>query len=126
MKKDVDRARRLARLKAYVAARPAQSRRALARIRQAIRSAAPSAVETFSYGIPAFQLHGRMLVWYAAWREHASLYPITDDIKRAHAAAIKGYKTSKGTIRFPLEDPIPTGLVKRLVKARATRVRAAR
>src|SRR5262249_62059688 len=90
---------------------PLPARRALRHIRSLIRSAAPSAVEHFSYGIPGFKLEGRPLVWYAAFRQHCSLYPITDRIRRAHAAALRDFATSKGTVRFPLGKLPPATLL---------------
>ena len=87
---------------------------------------APKAVEHFSYGIPGFRLDGRPLVWYAAFKQHVSLYPVTAAIRRPLAADIKGYETSTGTIRFPLDEPMPVALIKKIVKARAREVASAR
>lgn len=100
----------------YFASLPEAARNNLADLRTIIRQAAPQAQETISYNMPAFQWNG-MLVWYAAFQKHIGLYPKASAIA-TFKNELKGYKTSKGAIQFPMEEAIPAALVKRIVKFR--------
>jgi len=111
-------------VRSYLAALPADTRRHLQKLRAAIRAAAPGAVESWGYGMPAFSLQGKPFVWYAAWKHHSSLYPLSQATAHALATELEGYETTgKGTIRFRLDTPLPTALVTRLVKARIAELR---
>jgi uncharacterized protein YdhG (YjbR/CyaY superfamily) len=115
--------RHLEQVRAYLAALPPRARRRMQQMRTTICSAAPDAVEHFSYRIPGFRLDGKVFVYYAAFKAHTSLYPMGAAIRRAHASALKGYKMSTGTIQFPLDRPLPVALVRRLIRARIAEVR---
>ena len=110
-------------LRAYFAAQPPEQRRMLKQLRTITRSVAPRSVDAFSYRIPALRWNGKILVWYAGFKAHVSLFPMTDRIRRAFAAELKGYRTAKGTIQFPVGKRIPVTLVRRLVKARLAEMR---
>lgn len=101
----------------FLAALPAEQRLALEHLRQVIIAAAPEAEEYVGYGIPAFRQDGA-LVSFGAARQHCALYVQSPTVMLAHAEALSGLDTSKGTIRFPAGKPLPDELVTRLVKAR--------
>ena len=106
----------------YVARAPGPAARALKKMRSTIRSAVPSdAVEIISYGIPAFK-DKRVLVWYAAFSNHCSLFPTAAVIEK-FKNQLKGFSTSKGTIQFSTDKPLPTALIKKIVKARVAQAK---
>jgi uncharacterized protein YdhG (YjbR/CyaY superfamily) len=101
----------------YLSAVPQPARGTLERMRAAIRSAVPpDAIEAISYGMPAFR-DKRVLVWFAAFSDHCSLFP-TAAVIDALKDELKPFSTSKGTIHFPTDKPLPTALIKKIVKAR--------
>ena len=108
----------------YLAALGDDQRAALERLRKTIRAAAPDAVETISYQMPAFKLEGRFLVSYAAFKDHCSFFPgaaVPDEL----VDEVKPFVAGKGTLRFTPERPIPAALVKKMVKTRVREIEAA-
>ena len=105
----------------YLAGAPEPARSTLKKVRAAIRSAVPpGATEVISYGMPAFK-HKGVLVWFAAFSNHCSLFP-TASVIEACKNELKDFSTTKGTIHFPTDKPLPTALVKKLVKARVAQI----
>ena len=101
----------------YLAAVPEPARATLSKVRATIRSVVPKETEeVISYGIPAFK-YKKVIVWYAAFAEHCSLFPTASVIAK-FKGELKGYKISKGTIQFPVDKPLPAALLKKMVKAR--------
>ncbi len=109
--------RKPATIAAYLAPLSHDQRAALQKLRQDIRAAAPNAEQCISYQVPAFRLNGRFLVAFAAAAKHCAFYPGSSAIE-TYKDELKAYGTSKGTIRFPAAKPLPTALVRKLVKAR--------
>jgi len=107
----------------YLAPVPDDQRHALGRLRELIRAAAPEAIETISYGRPAFQLDGRYFVGFGVTRNGCSFFTGRAPLD-AHAAALAGYRTWKGTINFRSDQPLPADLVTTLVHARVAEFRA--
>ena len=102
----------------YLAALSDDKRAALEKLRKTIREAAPGAEECISYQLPAFRLDGRMLVGFGATAKHCAFYLMSSSTVEAHKEELKDYDTSKGTIRFRADEPLPTALVRKLVMAR--------
>ena len=108
----------------YIASQPEAMQGILRRVRSTIRKALPGAEEVISYQIAAYKLHGRVVIYFAGWKQHYSLYPANGPIVAALKGELAPYKLSKGTIRFPLSEPIPVKLIERIAKLRAKEVGA--
>lgn len=104
-------------IQGYLNALPRDTRAALEKLRAAIKAAAPGAEEVISYQMPAFRYKGRLLVSFAAFKDHCSFFPMSSRVLDTFEAAIKG-RVSKGTIHFPVDAPLSAALVRKVVKAR--------
>jgi uncharacterized protein YdhG (YjbR/CyaY superfamily) len=113
---------RAASIDAYLAAQPEAVRPVLERVRATIRRTLPRAVEGISYGIPIFKVDGRMVLYFAGFRRHWSIYPATARVLDELGDALAGALHSKATLRFPYEDGVPARLVARIAKVRAAEV----
>lgn len=109
-------------VQAYIAASPPEARKVLKQLRTLIKATAPRATEKISYGIPTFNLNGEYLVYIAGWKKHISMYPVTGGVAREFKDELKPYRTGKGTLQFPLAQPMPKSLIRRIVKFRVNEV----
>lgn len=106
----------------YVASQPKAVQEILWRVRSTIRKAVPEAEEVISYKIPAYKLHSGPVLYFAGWKQHYSLYPATAHVVAAFKDELAPYEVRKGTIRFPLSQPVPVKLIGRIAKFRAKEV----
>lgn len=107
---------------AYIAAQPDDMQHALSRVRATIAKSVPGAMETISYNMPAFKLHGRVLLYFAGWAEHYAIYPGSADALSELKAELAPYKVSKGTIRFERDTAVPVSLIKKIAALRKREV----
>jgi uncharacterized protein YdhG (YjbR/CyaY superfamily) len=103
----------------YIAAQPEAVRPILEKVRSAIRKALPKADETISYSIPAYKVNGAVVIYFAGWKKHYSLYPAGARLVAEFREELARRKISKGTIQFPLSERVPVTLIARIVKFRA-------
>jgi uncharacterized protein YdhG (YjbR/CyaY superfamily) len=103
----------------YIAAHPREVQAILRRVRGAIRKALRAAEEVISYQIPAYKTAGGAVLYFAGWKRHYSLYPVTARLVAAFRNELAPYEVEKGTIRFPLSEPVPVELIERIAKFRA-------
>jgi uncharacterized protein YdhG (YjbR/CyaY superfamily) len=102
----------------YIAAFPDDVQKKLEQVRTTIKKAAPGAEERISYGIPAFNLNGQYLIYFAGYKKHIGMYPVPGGVKEFEKDFAPYYTSGKGTIQFPLDKPMPAGLIKKIVKFR--------
>ena len=103
----------------YIIAQPITTQPSLQRVRRIIRKALPGAEEVISYQIPAFRLNGRIVLYFAGWKEHYSLYPASKSLEARFSNELAPYETSgRGTVRFPLDQPIPAELIAAIARFR--------
>ena len=112
------------RVDAYLARFPDAQRDQLEQLRRRLAVLAPSATETISYGMPALKVGTQFLVSYAGWKRHSSIYPMRDDVLARHAELLRGYTTTKGSLHFSPEQPLPDVVLDDLVHARLAELEA--
>ena len=117
--------KRVASVREYIASKPKESRATLSAVRRAIRTALPNAQEGLAYQIPAYTLNGVGVLYFAGWKSHYSLYPASDALVEAFARELAPYERSKGTLKFPLSEPVPVRLIERIAKFRARQLTTA-
>jgi len=111
----------------YIAAQPKASQRVLRNVRSVIRKALPDADEVISYGMPAYKQHGYVVLYFAGWREHYSLYPVNARLIASVKPQAATYEVNdKGTIRFPLSKPVPARMIAAIAKLKANEAAARR
>jgi uncharacterized protein YdhG (YjbR/CyaY superfamily) len=103
----------------YIATQPETVQPILEHVRGAIRKAVPRAEEVISYQIPAYKMNGGAVLYFAGWKQHYSLYPASDRLVKAFKGDLARYTVRKGTIRFPLDEPVPAKLIADIAKFRA-------
>jgi uncharacterized protein YdhG (YjbR/CyaY superfamily) len=108
----------------YLAAQPEAVRAALTRVRATLRKALPAAEEVISYNMPTYTVNGARVLHFAGWKQHYSLYAASETIVAAFRKELAPYKIQKGTISFPLSEPVPEKLIERIAKFRAKEVAA--
>lgn len=102
----------------YIAAQPEPAAGCLREVRKAIRKALPKAEETLSYKMPAYRVNGEFVLYFAGWKKHYSLYPASAILVDAFQTELTPYEISKGTIRFPLSEPVPVRLIADIARFR--------
>lgn len=106
------------RINAYLAALPPSQQEALGRVRAELHRLVPDAEESIGYGMPMITRGGQGVLWFAGWKKHCSIYPLTDSFLAAHEAELEGFGRTKGSLHFTPEAPLPPSLFEELVKAR--------
>jgi uncharacterized protein YdhG (YjbR/CyaY superfamily) len=106
----------------YIASQPKPVQAILKRVRSTIRKAVPQAEEVISYQIPSYKLNRRPVIYFAGWKQHYSVYPSTDRVVAAFKDDLAPYEMSKGTIRFPLSEPVPVKLIEGIARLLASEV----
>jgi uncharacterized protein YdhG (YjbR/CyaY superfamily) len=109
----------------YIGSFPRDRQQVLRAIRRAMREAVSDGEEVISYQMPALKYHGGVVLYYAAWKEHYSLYPITESLMAKFGDRLKGHVASKGTIKYSYDEPVPVKLITAMAKFRAAEIRRA-
>lgn len=106
----------------YVEQQPERTRAALERVREAIQRALPQAEETISYNMAAYKMNGDAVLYFAGWKKHYSVYPAGELVMAALKKELAAYEVQRGTVRFPLDQPVPEKLIEKIAKLRAQEV----